>query len=104
MARLDNQLQNSGYVVSRLLTHVVLMMFGFVFMTANRIRRDKKLGVTFLSIGCRYLFVGVHIFVLPEKENDRLTYEERKELQEASFIFRRETLKENTLYNDSYRK
>ena len=59
MARLDNQLQNSGYVVSRLLTHVLLI---------------------------------------------RLTYEERKELQEVSFIFRREPLKENTLYNDSYRK
>ncbi len=46
MVRLDGQLQNSGYVVSRLLTYVVLMMFGFVFMTANRIRRDIKLGIS----------------------------------------------------------
>jgi len=46
MVRLDNQLQNSGYVVSRLLTYVVLMMFGFVFMTANRIQRDRKLGIS----------------------------------------------------------
>ena len=47
MARLDDQLQNSGYVVARLLHDaVVLMMFGFVFMVANRIRRDKKLGVS----------------------------------------------------------
>jgi hypothetical protein len=51
MARLDNQLQNSGYVVSRLLTHVVLMMFGFVFMTASRIQRDKKLGISELQKG-----------------------------------------------------
>jgi ABC-type transport system involved in multi-copper enzyme maturation permease subunit len=50
MVRLDNQLQNSGYVVSRLLTYVVLMMFGFVFMTANRIRRDRKLGVSELHM------------------------------------------------------
>jgi len=51
MARLDNQLQNSGYVVSRLLAYdVVLMMFGFVFMTANRIQRDKKLGISELHM------------------------------------------------------
>jgi ABC-type transport system involved in multi-copper enzyme maturation permease subunit len=47
MVRLDSQLLNSGYVAARLLQSVVvLMMFGFVFMTANRIGRDKKLGVT----------------------------------------------------------
>lgn len=47
MERLDNQLQNSGYVVSRLFSYVVvLMMFGFVFLTANRIRYDKKLGIS----------------------------------------------------------
>ncbi len=50
MIRLDNQLQNSGYVVSRLLTDVILMMFGFVFMTANRIGRDNKLGVSELHM------------------------------------------------------
>lgn len=47
MVRLDGQIQNSGYVVSRLLLYaVVLMMFGFVFMVSNRIRCDKKLGVS----------------------------------------------------------
>lgn len=46
MARLDNQLLHSGYVAARLLTYVVLMMFGFVFMVANRIRRDIKLGIS----------------------------------------------------------
>ena len=47
MVRLDSQLFDSGYVAARLLqTVVVLMMFGFVFISADRIGRDKKLGVS----------------------------------------------------------
>ena len=51
MARLDGQIENSGYIVSRLLLYpVVYMMFGFVFMAANRIRRDKKIGISELHM------------------------------------------------------
>jgi len=47
MIRLDNQLLSSSYVVTRLLRQeAVLMMFGFMFLTANRILRDHKLGVS----------------------------------------------------------
>jgi len=46
MARLDNQLTDHGYVVTRVIKDsLVLMLFGFVFLVSNRIRRDKSLGV-----------------------------------------------------------
>jgi ABC-type transport system involved in multi-copper enzyme maturation permease subunit len=46
MARLDGQLEDSGYVAERLIRFTVgLMMFGIMFITANRIGRDRKLGV-----------------------------------------------------------